>query len=168
MARSSVLATGHTVALWKTLGLETLLGLRRVRAKDFHAVIAAPPCSTFSVSRFFKEASDGQPGPPAIRTRTHPEGITNVPPDHVKELRLANLLVTRTCRLLTAATEVGSEFILENPADRGDPGVKYYFLNERHAPLWEMPEIKVLQEKTSAQQISFPMCELGHQSGPRN
>ena len=103
-------------------------------------------------------------GPPAIRTRTHPEGIINVPPEHVRELRLANLLVTRTCRLLMAAAEGGSEFILENPADRGDPGVKYYFLNERHAPLWEMPEIKVLQDKTNAQQISFPMCELGHQS----
>ena len=46
----------------------------------------------------------------------------------------------------------------------GDPGVKYYFLNERHAPLWEMPEIKALQDKTNAELISFPMCELGHQS----
>ena len=50
----------------------------RVVDGTYAAIIAAPPCSTFSISRFFsaKSASDG--GPPPVRTRTEIEGCADV------------------------------------------------------------------------------------------
>ena len=62
----------------------------------------------------------------------------------------ANLLVARTCQLLNAAYETGAEFIIENPADRGDPSDSYAYLHRDHAPLWVMPEIQALKTCTRA------------------
>ena len=42
--------------------------LERVSAGEFCGIFAAPPCSTFSVSRFFRK---GKHGSPVVRTRAH-------------------------------------------------------------------------------------------------
>ena len=105
--------------------------LRRVQRGEFLAVFAAPPCSTFSISRFTRsdDAADG--GPPVIRLRSGGQimGASNCPPNHRRELRKANELVRRTCAVLRAAVDVGSEICMENPADRGDPQLPHLFLN---------------------------------------
>ena len=46
--------------------------LKQVQMGDFVAIMAAPPCSTFSVARFFPLPNQEQPGPPPVRTRQHP------------------------------------------------------------------------------------------------
>ena len=46
--------------------------LKQVQMGDFVAIMAAPPCSTFSVARFFPLPNQEQPGPPPVRTRLHP------------------------------------------------------------------------------------------------
>eukprot|EP00965_Chrysotila_dentata_P072026 2379333-Pleurochrysis_carterae.AAC.1 len=46
-------------------------------------------------------------------------GLTDVPPQHARELAQANLLVHRTASPLRAARDAGSEYLLEHPADRG-------------------------------------------------
>ena len=79
-----------------------------------------------------------------------------------KEAERANLLITRTCKILTAAIDVGSEFILENPADHGDPLNDYCFIHREHCPLWLIDEIKTLKEVSSGRKITFPLCALGH------
>ena len=127
----------------------------------YRAVIAAPPCSTFSISRFFTPA-DGRQGPPPVRDRNHIGGLPDVPKKHRRELREANELVTRTLAICLAAFDAGGEFILENPADRGD-STSSIFMDEQHGPLWCVPAVIALAKVTSAESITFPQCALGAQ-----
>ena len=136
--------------------------LRRAQDGEFAATIAAPPCSTFSVARFFQK--EGQTGPPPVRTRTHPNGIPGQPLIRIREVQRADKLIARTCDVLRAVVKTGGEFILENPADRGNPDNSYLFIHKDHAPLWILPEIKELQAEVKGTMITFPMCELGHAS----
>ena len=130
--------------------------LARVKASEFLAIIAAPPCSTFSISRFIK-AQDGR-GAPRVRSRKHIRGLPDVSPKHRRELRNANDLVTRTVALLAAAQLVGTQWMLENPADRGDPNERHLWLHDDHGPLWLMPEILALRKTSKASLVTFPMC----------
>ena len=92
----------------------------RVTACEFLAVFAAPPCSTFSISRFI-QPRDGSDGAPVVRERGDQiRGLEKVPGGHERELKRANRVVARTAAILHAAASVGTEFIMENPADRGD------------------------------------------------
>ena len=138
--------------------------LRRVQSGEFAAVVAAPPCSTFSIARFFPVANNRDHGPPPVRTRDSPRGIPGQAAGRELEAERANLLVIRTCTILGAAFNNGAEFILENPADRGNPQDRYLFLHADHAPIWLLSEVQLLQATTGARQITFPMCEVGHQS----
>ena len=136
--------------------------LRRVRGGHFFAIFAAPPCSTFSVSRFFETWSSRKGrGPPPVRDRQNPNGLDAVPKAHSRELRLANRLVDRTGALLAAAAEAGTEFILEHPADRGNPKDHALFLHHRHAPLWLHSTMKSLAIRTSARFCTFAQCMFG-------
>eukprot|EP00965_Chrysotila_dentata_P196759 6177779-Pleurochrysis_carterae.AAC.2 len=60
--------------------------LQRCAAGHYAAVVASPPCSTFSISRHYRSAASPDGGPPVIRTREHPLGVPNVPDAHRKEL----------------------------------------------------------------------------------
>ena len=133
--------------------------LRRVRGGYYAAVVAAPPCSTFSVCRLFPS---GPGDPPVVRDRDHPMGRTTLG-NHTNEVRVSNILVERTCELLQTAYFAGTEFFLENPADRGstDPQDKHLFIDSRHAPMWLMPGVRRLQEVTDAELITFSQCLLG-------
>ena len=146
--------------------------LQRCHDGDFIAVLAAPPCSTFSVARFFDRIAAAvragrdppkDPGPPPVRTRgAHIAGLPDLSPGRRKEAETANLLVKRTAAILLAASHSGAEWILENPADRGDRSTSL-FLEARHAPLWEMPEIKALaaDESLGTESVTFPLCAFG-------
>eukprot|EP00965_Chrysotila_dentata_P234142 6200005-Pleurochrysis_carterae.AAC.2 len=137
--------------------------LERCSAGAYAAIIASPPCSTFSVSRFFKaDVPDG--GPPPVRDRDHIMGLPDVPPTHQRELQQANLLVERTASLLRAGRDAGSEYLLEHPADRGHIASPL-FLHARHAPIWILPSsISDLQARDSCSRITFPLCALGAQA----
>eukprot|EP00965_Chrysotila_dentata_P057095 1894464-Pleurochrysis_carterae.AAC.1 len=134
--------------------------LQRCADGYYAAIFASPPCSTFSVSRFFSasDATDG--GPPPVRDRDHILGLPDVPAQHARELAQANELVRRTARLLRTANSAGAEFILEHPADRGALSSPL-FLHQRHAPVWLMPDIQALKADCSASLITFPQCALG-------
>ena len=130
--------------------------MKNVKAGVFLAIVAAPPCSTFSISRFI-DGPKGK-GAPVVRTRKHIRGIPKVDPKHRRELVLANSIVARTAGLLAAAHEVGTQWIIENPADRGDPASHRIWLHDDHGPLWIMPEIIALARVCSASSCTFPMC----------
>ena len=108
--------------------------LLRIKNGHYLAIFAAPPCSTFSISRFFEslDAEDG--GPPIVRTRDEPEGLNDTPEDHKAELVRANLIVQRTCALLAAGYEAGTQYILEHPSDRGNPAEKRLILAQGPRP----------------------------------
>ena len=79
----------------------------RIVRGEFAVILAAPPCSTFSISRFFDASTSdgGDRGPPIVRDADHPDGLpeSEIDPAHVKELRSSNLLLQRTVNLAIAA-----------------------------------------------------------------
>eukprot|EP00965_Chrysotila_dentata_P181534 5992179-Pleurochrysis_carterae.AAC.2 len=124
------------------------------------AVFASPPCSSFSVSRFFKDANSVDGGPPPVRDRNHVMELPDVPPAHARELAESNEIIRRTAALLRAAHDAGAEFVLEHPADLGAHNSPIY-LHGRHAPLWLMPDITALTADSGASLVTFPQCALG-------
>ena len=127
--------------------------LRRATDGEFLAIIAAPPCSTYSVSRFFPCVDCPDGGPPPVRDRHHVDGLEDVPAKHRRELKRANRLTRRTAYILGAAAGAGTEFLLENPADHGDESDPSMFIDARHAPIWVVPIVIELQKLTSTQHL---------------
>lgn len=128
--------------------------LRRVQRGEFVAIFAAPPCSTFSISRFIRSKASKDGGPPAIRLRSLGDRqVTGsdkcCPEKHRRELSAANKIVSRMCTILKAAAEVGTEFAVENPADRSGVSRPDLFLHPEHAPIWLMPEMQELSSFAS-------------------
>ena len=98
---------------------------------DFHAMVIAFPCSTYSISRFFNAPdANGNAGPPPVRNRNHPDGLPldQIPPAHHKELREANALLDRTVELAVLARNSPSHttLVFENPSDRSIKGSNQY------------------------------------------
>ena len=136
--------------------------LKRIASGEFLCIIAAPPCSTFSVARHFRAKGDN-PGPPPVRNRVATRGRRDQSAGRLAEAHRANELVGRTCALLLAGWRVGTEYVLENPADHGDLTRPRLFINESHCPMWLMAEVIALKKLTSAEECTFPMCMLGAQ-----
>ena len=88
-------------------------------------------------------------------------GAANCDAKHRRELRKANELVRRTCTLLRAAVDAGSEIAMENPADRGDPKQPDLFMNPQHAPIWIMPDVLSLEQYADCRKSTFPFCAFG-------
>ena len=87
-------------------------------------------------------------------------GVPDVPRQNLNELAVANLLVRRTVLIAQALADAGATFIIENPPDRGD-GPLYQAKFASHAPLWLVPEMVELVQRTGARMITFPQCALG-------
>ena len=132
--------------------------------KRFRAVLAAPPCSTFSVSRFYDFSDPKRPtadrGPPPVRDRQNILGLPNVPEKHLRELREANSIIARLVAIIEAAAAGGASWWIEQPADRGNPlhHITYDEKLKQHGPLWLMPSIIELQKKHSAHTVTFAQC----------
>ena len=140
--------------------------LAKARRGEFLAIFAAPPCSTFSVGRSFRAAgsdatgaADG--GPPAVRSRSHPDGLPNPPPGHERELADSNILILRTLALLNAAILVGSQFVIENPADHGDVNLPGFIPGSDHAPLWLLPAVLEFETRAGDSKVTFAQCQYG-------
>eukprot|EP00965_Chrysotila_dentata_P115820 3828511-Pleurochrysis_carterae.AAC.3 len=102
---------------------ETVLGW--VRAGRFDAVFAAPPCASFSVALH-----------PPVRTREQPTGISPAPSGWAHYVRKHNKLADFTGRLLREAQGAGACWMVENPADCGDPSSEAWWPRfSTHAPL---------------------------------
>ena len=133
-----------------------------VRNGHYATVFTAPPCSTYSVARHFAANRPGRDrGPPVVRKRDKILGIDNVPDKHKRELRRANEITRRTALLLTAAHRAGTEFILENPADRGDEKQTLLFQVAEHGPIWLDPHVQALQRSCGAETVTFAQCMFG-------
>ena len=134
--------------------------LKRVLAGEFFCIFAAPPCSTFSVSRHFRAMGDADGGPPLVRNRSHIDGLPAVPAAYRRELQQANTIVQRTAAIIMAGYLVGSQYAIENPADRGNTEWKAGFMHADHGPLWLMSAIVRLAEGFDGTTVTFPMCSF--------
>ena len=134
--------------------------MARVRAGEFLAIIAAPPCGTFSISRFVTPKG-GKVGPKPVRSRKHIRQLPGLDAKGEQAASQANEIVRRTAALLIAGHLVGTSFMVENPADRGDASQSDIFLHEEHGPLWHMPEMIAIKRLASCNLVTFPMCSFG-------
>mmetsp|Transcript_32844 Transcript_32844/g.79785 ORF Transcript_32844/g.79785 Transcript_32844/m.79785 type:complete len:1719 (+) Transcript_32844:1464-6620(+) len=134
--------------------------LKQTRSGKYGVVFAAPPCSTYSVSRYFKPKTPHD-GPPPVRSRKHILGLPAVPPAHRAELQRANEITRRTAILLMAAHRSGAEFIVENPVDRGDPAHLPFFQFAEHGPIWLDPYMQELGRSCATESATFAQCMFG-------
>ena len=133
-----------------------------VRNGHYAAIFTAPPCSTYSVARHFTADRPGQDrGPPVVRTRKQILGISNVPASTNENYAERTRVTRRTALLLTAAYRAGTEFILENPADRGDEKQTLLYQVAEHGPIWLDPHVEALRRSCSAESVTFAQCMFG-------
>ena len=134
--------------------------LQRISNGEFLAIMAAPPCSTFSIARFIHSPDSPDGGPQILRNRSHIHGLDKLSPGDRRGLDTANKITLRTISLLSAAHAVGTEFILENPADRGNRAEPSLFITEEHGPIWELPELQTLATQCGAATCTFAQCRF--------
>ena len=138
--------------------------LKLIQSGHYRAIFAAPPCSTYSVSRFFDAPQGTDSAPPVVRSRKHILGLPDVPKAHSKELRQANEVTRRPCVLLLAAHRSGADFAIENPADRGDASDPLLFQFADHGPIWLDPNMLDLFKACGLETSTFAQCMLGGSS----
>ena len=134
--------------------------LQRINDGEFLAIMAAPPCSTFSIARFIHSPDSPDGGPQILRDREHIHGLDKLSPGDRRGLDVANKITLRTISLLSAAHAVGAGFILENPADRGDRKEPSLFISEQHGPIWQFPELQTLAAQCGAATCTFAQCRF--------
>ena len=122
--------------------------------------MAAPPCSTFSLARFIHSPDSPDGGPQILRNRQHIHGLDTLSPGDRRGLDVANKITLRTISLLSAAHAAGAEFILENPADRGNRMEPSLFISEQHDPIWQLPELQTLAMQCGAATCTFAQCRF--------
>ena len=84
---------------------------------EYSLVTAGFPCSTGSWSRW----NDAYVGPPPVRSRLQPDGMSGLPPRSFRELVKANAVYDAGAELLLSARQAGCSLVIENPAARHDP-----------------------------------------------
>ncbi|KOO32538.1 retrotransposon like protein, partial [Chrysochromulina tobinii] len=140
--------------------------LTECSAGQYDALMIAFPCSTFSVSRFFDATVDGHDsGPPVVRDHDHPDGVPELDPKHVKELKTSNLLLERTVELALAAHRSPSKatIILENPADRSIRGSSCFSEDlAKHGSLFATSAVaRLIAGLEHSSTATFAYCRLG-------
>ena len=137
--------------------------LRRAKRGKYAALVAGVLCESFSVLQLRvrrKKRTGAALG--GARTRERPEGSDGATTAQHRYLKKHNTLVRRTATLAAAVAGAAGEYILENPADRGDARTKLFRWRwRRHVPLWLMPAVAHLREHTGGTEVTFPQCRLG-------
>ena len=109
------------------------------------------PCETFSVA------------PSTVRRpREQPEGASDLSPSDAEAVAAANTLVVRVARLCLLLVRAGGGFLIENPADRGDEALPFYWpAKADRASLRQMPAMRALVAATGAVWVFAPHCAFG-------
>ena len=120
------------------------------KAGFFHAALAGPPCSTWSIARWNRS----RPGPRPLRTRAEPWGRTdvNLAPEEKRRLQLGSFLLKAVLELFSALVSSGGVFMLEHPADPG---------SAPYPSIWALPEIADLTTKSKAERAHLDQCRFG-------
>ncbi len=121
----------------------------RIRTGLVVAVIAGPPCETWTTARF----ADG--GPPPLRSRDAPWARPGLSIPQLRQVDLSNRLLHVAILFALDVLVVGGAAILEHPALTS--------LHERlDAPsIWLLPYIQVLLAHGHVRTCSFDQCPLG-------
>ena len=72
--------------------------LRHISSSEFLAIMAAPPCSTFSIARFIHSPDLPGGGPQILRNRKHIHGLDRLSRGDRRGLDTANKITLRTIK----------------------------------------------------------------------
>lgn len=113
------------------------------------------------LARCFQSKDSPDVGPSPVRDRNNIMGLPEIPRGHEQELRNANKLIRRMSILLHVATVAGMEFIVKNPADRGDRDLPHLFIDGQHGPVWLMPDKVTLSKSCHCERVTVAQCRFG-------
>ena len=119
------------------------------------ALVATPPCNTWSALRFRR------PGPPVLRDLTHPRGIPDASGQIPAAAALANNVLNVCLAAAVSVRNNGGSYLFENPVSRARGSPWAIDGREGHAAIWDMPEVLDFVDKQGAEYVYFDQCRLG-------
>ena len=130
--------------------------LAQVRAGDYTAILASPPCDTFSRVKF---ANDDGPRP--TRTADHPRGFEWVIGEKKKLLNIGNILADFTFKIVQeqAKTHPGLA-VIEFPEDLGAVSSGRW-RGIKPASIWQWPEMKELRKIKTFREMGIRQSDFG-------
>jgi hypothetical protein len=121
------------------------------------AVIAGPPCETWSVARHSTVANrTGSHRPRPLRTVIEPWGITGIRLREQLQVSTANTLLQTTLLFFAAALRLGVSMVLEHPSTSQ--------WRDDTASIWRLPELVRLAGHPAATTVSLHQCACGAKS----
>ena len=130
--------------------------IARIVANEFEALIASPPCNTYTRVMFANSY-----GPQPMRTALHPMGFPWLTSLRRRTVQLANTLTDVTMRAaLAQANNVPGLIIIEFPEDLGAV-VRGKWAGQRPASLWQREEVDQLLKMKDIRTLGLRQCDFG-------
>ena len=111
-----------------------------LRSGQLLGIHLGTPCSSFSRAR------DRKPGPPPLRSDSHPLGMPELLPADMRKVRVGNSLMRFTVRLAAQALQCRVPLTIENP---------------RSSRLWLCPGVLRLLRRSHVQAWRYDFCMFG-------
>ena len=135
--------------------------LLELRARVYDAVLAATPCTTFSIAHGNRTDGAFQHG---LRSARYPSGPEWLDAETRRLVDEHDALVAFSAEVLGVALDLDIDFILENPAPRDDPGFDSYWPQRAHLlQIWDTQPLRALRARAggAASLIVVPQCAFG-------
>ena len=144
----------------------------RAASGMYDAMVIAPPCSAYSICRFFDSygGAGTDRGPRPIHTRQHPDGVpaSDLSARELNQQQRARTLLERTAEIAIAArlSPRKTSIIFENPADRSIPGTIQFSPDySNHGSIFQTSQFKRLEASIGpCSSCTFAQCRLGSKS----
>ena len=127
----------------------------------YSAVLLATPCTTFAIAHGYHPDGGRHYG---WRSQAHPSGPPWLDAAARAKIDDHDLLVAFSAQVLHAALEAGVDFLLENPAPRGDPALDSFWPQRAHIPqIWDTAPLRRFRERAGARAklMVVPQCAFG-------
>ena len=128
--------------------------LERIKAAEFEALLASPPCDTFTRVMFANRL-----GPPPLRTIQHLRGLPNLSPSRKKKAMLANYLCDFTWTALLLQAETAGLLVAEFPEDLGAAAAGEW-KGTRPASFWQFPQFQELLGKPGVHTLGLRQSDF--------
>ena len=121
--------------------------LRHIAAGVVVGAVGGPPCETWSQVRGTTAG-----GPPVLRSAADPWGLAGLLPRHLKQVRVATLLLQAFLLVFAVLARSGGVAMLEHPAEPRDPA---------KCSIWRLAVTRALQRHPAVRRIFVRQGPLG-------
>jgi hypothetical protein len=129
--------------------------LDQIRSGKYDAIIASPPCSTFSRVTY---ANDNGPRP--SRSLQYPRGFPWIQGEKKRIVEIGNILADFTFEAVLVQAELGRLAVIEFPEDLG--AVKNgRWSGIRPSSIWQWPAVTQLRKLSQFREFGIRQCDYG-------